>query len=55
LNSSLYTCAYSNATFHFCLDALNEVEQALATRRDVSTVLDVFGRPIAFKYKKAFD
>jgi hypothetical protein len=28
-------------------DALNEVEQALATRRDVSTVLDVFGRLIA--------
>src|SRR6059036_24285 len=28
-------------------DALDEVEQALATRRDVSTVLDVFGRPIA--------
>src|ERR671914_2717486 len=28
-------------------DTLNEVEQALATRRDVSTMLYVFGRPIA--------
>src|ERR671919_1549399 len=27
--------------------ALNEVEQALTTRRDVSTMLYVFGRPIA--------
>jgi hypothetical protein len=27
-------------------DVLNEVEKTFATRRDVSTMLDVFGRPI---------